>query len=202
MRLNRERIVAAALELLEEEGLERLTLRRLAARLGVQSPSLYWHVNNKRELLDELAEEMLARRFPELPEPDPTADWRSWLCTIALDYRSAMLVWRDGGLVAAGVNPRRAATFARLSAHVLEQLVETYGLEAAEAALAMSTVFIYTTGVVIEEQTSPSRAELASEGIALDAHLEEGLKAEVAELQEQTTTSEEWFRCAVRWILR
>lgn len=202
MRLTRALIVNAALELLEEEGLERLTLRRLAGRLGVQAPSLYWHVKNKRELLDELAEEMLAREFRELPEPGAGQDWRDWLLKIALGYRTALLAWRDGGLVAAGVNPRRAPTFARLSAHVLGHLRRTYGLEIKEAALAASTVFIYTAGSVIEEQTSPPPAELRAEGIAMADYLDGELRAELAGLQDPALEAEDWFSEAVGWILR
>src|ERR1700760_3630975 len=55
MPVTRERIVAVALELLDEGGLDGLTLRRLADRLGIRAPTLYWHVRNKRELLDLLA---------------------------------------------------------------------------------------------------------------------------------------------------
>ena len=51
----REEIVAAARELLEEEGAEALTMRRLAKRLGIQAPSLYKHLPDKRELEVALA---------------------------------------------------------------------------------------------------------------------------------------------------
>ena len=45
--INKERIVAAALELLNDKGMDALTVRALAARLDVQAPALYWHVRNK-----------------------------------------------------------------------------------------------------------------------------------------------------------
>jgi len=49
-------VVLVALKLLDEVGLDGLTLRRLAAELGVQAPALYWHFANKRELLDHMAQ--------------------------------------------------------------------------------------------------------------------------------------------------
>ena len=54
-RLDRERIVRRALDLLDEAGLDGLTVRRLASDLGVQDAALYWHVPSKAALLDEMA---------------------------------------------------------------------------------------------------------------------------------------------------
>ena len=48
MALDRERIVAEAVALLDADGLEHVTLRKLAARLGAQAPTLYWHMKNKQ----------------------------------------------------------------------------------------------------------------------------------------------------------
>src|SRR6266700_1261838 len=52
--LSRERLVAAALELIHEEGIEALSMRGLADRLEVKAASLYWHVRDRRELLELL----------------------------------------------------------------------------------------------------------------------------------------------------
>ncbi|MDF2848837.1 MAG: TetR family transcriptional regulator, partial [Oerskovia sp.] len=58
-RLDRERVVRAALALLDEVGLDGLTLRRLAQDLGVKAPALYWHFASKADLLHEMAATML-----------------------------------------------------------------------------------------------------------------------------------------------
>ena len=54
--LTRERLVEAALELINQEGLDALSMRALADRLDVKAASLYWHVRDRRELLELLAE--------------------------------------------------------------------------------------------------------------------------------------------------
>lgn len=54
--LNQERIVKTALELIDRDGLEATTMRRLAEELGVQAPSLYNHMRSKETLLDAVAE--------------------------------------------------------------------------------------------------------------------------------------------------
>src|SRR5207253_9006720 len=59
--LSRERLVDSALELINEEGLEGLSMRALADRLEVKASSLYWHVRDRGELLELLAESMLER---------------------------------------------------------------------------------------------------------------------------------------------
>ena len=54
--LSRERIVATAVELLDDQGFDGLTMRRLADRLGSGVMSLYWHVDNKEEVFDQALE--------------------------------------------------------------------------------------------------------------------------------------------------
>ena len=74
--LQRDAIVAAARALIVEDGLEALSLRRLAAQLGVTAPALYAHVRDKRDLLRALAEgefETLVARFDAITDPDPIA---------------------------------------------------------------------------------------------------------------------------------
>src|SRR4051794_24326533 len=76
--LTRDDVVRAAVEVLDDEGLPGLTLRAVATRLGVSAPTLYWHVKDKRHLLDLVAEQVLAD-LPEAsrpPRPDePVWDW-------------------------------------------------------------------------------------------------------------------------------
>src|SRR5262245_39701233 len=72
--LTREQIVRAAIELADAEGLEALTMRRLATKLGAGAMSLYWHIPNKDDLLDL----MLDAAFGEVDLPErPSGDWRA-----------------------------------------------------------------------------------------------------------------------------
>ena len=59
MRLRREHVVDVAIALLDADGLDALTMRKLATRLGVQAGALYWHFANKRALLDAMADRFL-----------------------------------------------------------------------------------------------------------------------------------------------
>src|ERR1700749_541156 len=79
MPVNREQIVTVALDLLDEQGLAGLTLRELAARLGIRAPTLYWHVRDKRELLDLLAAAIMDEALAAWREPQPGQPWGEWL---------------------------------------------------------------------------------------------------------------------------
>src|SRR5215469_11778255 len=102
MRLERRMVVHAALQLLDEVGLERLTTRRLAEALGVQGPALYWHFKNKQELIDEMARALIARAYGPI---QPGQFWADWLAEGARRLRQAMLSYKDGARLLAGFRP-------------------------------------------------------------------------------------------------
>ena len=88
--LDRERITAVSVLLLDAEGLAKFSMRRLAAELGVTAMSLYWYVDTKDDLL-ELA---LDAVFGEVRVPDMTdeaADWRDQLRELAASYRTVLV---------------------------------------------------------------------------------------------------------------
>ncbi|MEU6041354.1 TetR/AcrR family transcriptional regulator C-terminal domain-containing protein [Actinomadura sp. NPDC047616] len=85
--LTRERIVAEAVALLDEEGPDRLTMRRLAERLGTGSTTLYWHVETKDDVLDLALDAILG----EFPVPARTGDWRADATALLAEWRAAML---------------------------------------------------------------------------------------------------------------
>ncbi|QPP09611.1 TetR/AcrR family transcriptional regulator [Streptomyces bathyalis] len=86
--LNRERIVACALALVDAEGLQAVSTRRLAAELGVSGPSLYNHFRNKDEILDAAADTVCAQ--VEVSMFADGTDWREALVQWARSYRAAL----------------------------------------------------------------------------------------------------------------
>ncbi|MBB4935539.1 TetR/AcrR family tetracycline transcriptional repressor [Lipingzhangella halophila] len=150
--MDRQSIVHAALELLDEAGLDGLTVRRLATRLGVRSPALYWHVRNKQELLDEMAQELQARQ--DLGPPRAGEPWREWLTRRARERRRILLSRRDGARLVAATRPTAAAVNgfdAELAA-----LVDR-GFTPVRAMRAIVLLGHYITGFVLEEQADQQR---------------------------------------------
>jgi len=99
--LDQAQIVRAALALLDQVGLDELTMRRLAERLGVRAASLYRHVRNKDELLVLLGDEISG----EIPFPNPGASWRDQLIEAAWNVRRGLAAHRDGARVLASTAP-------------------------------------------------------------------------------------------------
>jgi AcrR family transcriptional regulator len=99
--LDRDRLVREALALLDEVGLDDLSMRRLADRLGVTAASLYWYVRNKDELLALLADAISG----EISLPDTGLPWREALEAGARNLRRVALSHRDAARVLAATMP-------------------------------------------------------------------------------------------------
>jgi AcrR family transcriptional regulator len=90
--LTREAIVKAAIEVLDAEGLDGFSMRRVAERLDTGAASLYWHVGSKDGLLDLILDEVIGEQ--QIPDPDPER-WREQLKEVAREMRAAILRHRD-----------------------------------------------------------------------------------------------------------
>ncbi|MFI2372592.1 TetR/AcrR family transcriptional regulator [Streptomyces sp. NPDC018833] len=88
--LSRELIVETASALVDAEGLDAVSTRRLAAELGVSGPSLYNHFRNKDEILDAVADAVSAQVDLSMFVEDDARDWRTALHDYAVSYRAAL----------------------------------------------------------------------------------------------------------------
>ena len=84
--LNREHVLAAAVDLADAEGLEAVTMRRLGERLGVEAMSLYNHVANKDDLLDGMEDAVLG----EIDLAEERADWKTAMRQRAVSVREVL----------------------------------------------------------------------------------------------------------------
>jgi AcrR family transcriptional regulator len=85
--LTRERVVAAGIELADRDGIESISMRRLAQELGVEAMSLYTHVRNKDDLLDGMVDAVIGK----IPTSADGADWKTSLRQMLLAARSVVL---------------------------------------------------------------------------------------------------------------
>jgi TetR/AcrR family transcriptional regulator, tetracycline repressor protein len=152
--LTQEQVVTRAVELLAEAGLQALTLRRLAGELGVSAPTLYWHVRDKRQLLDLMAEALVARAGRRSPAPAHGQPWWDWLAERArLQYR-ALVSHRDAALVVAGNRPTEASL--PEIEQVLASLVAA-GFPPIEAGRTVLSIANYVIGCAVERQAEAAR---------------------------------------------
>jgi AcrR family transcriptional regulator len=173
--LDRDEVVRVALHLLDEVGLDGLTMRSLAERLGVKAASLYWHLRDK----DELAELLLEAINAEIPEPEPGLPWREQLEHQAWAWRQVLRKHRDAARLAMGRFVMRPQTLRRI-----EQVLATLraaGFSDADTASAAYIFSNFVPGFVAEETTGrpagrpPTQPALAVQGPAVEqARLEVG----------------------------
>lgn len=147
--LSRERIVAAAIALADERGEAGVTMRAVAARLGVEAMSLYNHVPGRDGILDGMVDAV----FDEIELPTPTADWKRAMRDRASSARGVLHrhPWAIGLL-----DSRRQPGPATLRHHdaVLGAL-RAGGLSVAMTAHAVSLIDSYLYGFVLQELSLP-----------------------------------------------
>ena len=142
--LSRERIVATAVELLDAQGIDGLTIRRLADRLGSGVMSLYWHIDNKEDVFDLALDAVLEYRGP--PQSAESRDWRGEVVHMLEDWRASMLhhPW------SASLLPRRALGPNILSRlELLSKTLSTAGVADADLNAALWSLWNYVMGATI-----------------------------------------------------
>ena len=180
--LDLDRVVAAAFAQLEEDGLERLSMRRLGSRLGVQAPALYWHIGDKAELLGLMAREIYAGAYAAVPQE---TDWRAWLLAFGRALRTAFAGHRDAArlcAVARGPSDPDIGEHARRIAAPLVAL----GLNQASALSCEASVISFALGWASFEANGPMHDYL-DEMLNFDESFERGLKALVRGFEEMTS---------------
>jgi AcrR family transcriptional regulator len=143
--LSRGRLVSESLGLVQAEGLDVLSMRRLADRLNVKAASLYWHVRDRRELLELLAESILGR-----VAASRAGAWRPALLGTAAALRAVVTSQRDANRILLEVPDSLAASATHAT---LKGQLEAGGLPAAEAyeVALMAMVHVIASAAPIQE---------------------------------------------------
>jgi len=147
MRIQRDQVVTTALALLAKDGLEGLTMRKLAQVLHIQAPSLYWHFDSKQALVDGIADALVEKVARDIPAGQP---WDTTLRQVAGELREALRTHRDGARVFAGTYVVTDNVM-----RVGEAMIAACVQAGADTALATDTTFsvlYYVLGLVMEEQ--------------------------------------------------
>ncbi len=163
--LSRSRIVAAAVRVLDRDGVEGLSMRTLAQELHTAATSLYRHVHNKGELLDLTVDAVMA----EVALPPAGTDWRTALRLVAMDLRRVLMSHRDAAVLHGSrmaIGPNALSRMEYLCSTLLAA-----GFSEEEAAAAGATIINYTVGSVLGEVMPTSALEAS--GYTWDQFAEE-----------------------------
>lgn len=145
--LDRDQVVASLQNLARRVGVQRVTMRELAAELGAAVPSVYYHVPGKRAALDLLAESVLA----DIPEPG-SGSWHARLVELYCSSREVLLgVSGIAGVLQTNGDGECARRLDRLS----RELIAQSGLTESVANAAHAVLYTYLLGSVSLEESRP-----------------------------------------------
>ena len=152
----REPAVRAGLKLLDEHGLDGLTLGAIAKELNVRAPTLYWRFSSKQDLVDAMATQIIADWISPLALPVRGDGWRSWTIRFATTFRASLKRHRDGARLVAGTFLNDGVDLDAME-HGL-RVYEDAGIRVGDAILCCRTLYDYVVGFTIEEQAVVSQA--------------------------------------------
>jgi TetR/AcrR family transcriptional regulator, tetracycline repressor protein len=157
--LRREDVLSGALDLLDAEGLDALTMRRLAASLHVQAGALYWHFDCKRALVDAMADRLAA----DVGGPGTTGDgtWDEQLTKLAMRLRRALLAHRDGARIVTETACAAGGANSLLVGRTSTELLIAAGFPPEQAVWLTFALIHYVLGQTMGEQ---ARAEFVARG--------------------------------------
>jgi AcrR family transcriptional regulator len=173
--ISRDAIVDAALAVLDEAGIDGLTLRAVAARLDVKAPALYWHVRDKKALLDEMGtrvwSEIGQTAGGHLTGDGGSDDWRRALVAYADATRRGLLAHRDGARAFSGTYLTDPTVLQRQEESLAWMQTQGFSIGATTDAVSILTAFV--VGTCIEEQeraqAPEGRYDIAIRDRAVDA---------------------------------
>lgn len=156
--LERDKVLDATLDLLNEVGFEGLTLRRVADKLGVKAAALYWHFESKQDLINHLAGRIFTREFDTTEAKIDQYTWREILTGMGHGFCSALMRYRDGATVIANADMSNINGSFEGRKLVISALLRK-GLPEGVIFTAMFSIIRYTLGYVFEEQSDPRAAK-------------------------------------------
>jgi TetR/AcrR family tetracycline transcriptional repressor len=154
--VTRKRIVQGALDVLEEQGFDGLTMRALADRLGIKAASLYNHINDKDELLALMADAICAA----IPDLDRLRPWREQAETMARQVRRTLMAHRDGARLLAATPP-----VGRHRIRLIEQVLHALKGAGFSPSMIADGAFVmnsYVVGFVLDETLGVPRDAAAA----------------------------------------
>jgi AcrR family transcriptional regulator len=157
--LDRDQIATAGLRIVDEEGAEAMSLRRLADELGVAPMSIYWHVKDKAELLELIGHQV----FAEIEIPPLRGDWRDQL----RDVHRAMLagVLRHPNTTDILIGRARYGSGGLALFERILSILLAAGFSPESAFDAYSSLYLFTLGFTATAGRSPEFREIQRQGV-------------------------------------
>ena len=178
-KISRETVLDTAMRIVEEHGLAALSMRRLAAELGVAVTGIYWHVGNREVLIGQLVERVVGR-LGDITAAGSTPEQR----IVAVGRRLRRLIHDHPHMIALVYEHGQTALMMLPAERALAREIGAAGLQGTAGALAVRAVLHHVVGYVLLERAvshspeqHPSAAELWDGEVGADAALAQALSA-------------------------
>ena len=175
--LTREMLTAAALRIVDRDGLDALSMRRLGSELGVDPMAAYRHIPNKGALLDEVVEAVMSEI--DIDAVDASLPWQDQLRALALSYLAALMAHPHAAPLIAERSLRTAGSL-RVVERALRIMTDA-GAKLADAVATIDAIGLLSSGIAQAASASPASAEVAGEPLAGLSPAEFPLLARAAE---------------------
>jgi len=142
--LTRETIVEKALEILDTDGVDGISMRRLGEALGVEAMALYHHFPNKDAILDGVAARIIEETGPAMPLEEAASDWKAVMLSGPASAGRALTAHPKAGWLFLGRQYSTATSLQMLEAPL--QILHTAGFRGQELVDAAHAIFAYTAG--------------------------------------------------------
>lgn len=161
--LSVQKIIETSISLINENGLEALTMRKLAAKLNVQASAVYWHVKNKEKLLQLLSVHISKK----ISFPEEHLEWKAKLTHLAIENRNAMSSIRNGPEIMMQTIPtdpyRLSLIDYMIKILVQEGFSHLQSLEIVNVINNYTIMFTMDEMIQLEQQSNPSTQEYIQE---------------------------------------
>ncbi len=154
--LSRDRVLRAALDVVDREGVEALSMRRLGRELSVEAMSLYGHVESKDDLIEGVVEQVFREIPPIVPGEGPDS-WQDRIRSHAAAYREVLLAHPNAVRLVAGRPLVTEGTAAYVDSALAELMAMGFDLALADRVLGVIAAF--TLGQVAEQVGDRVRAD-------------------------------------------
>lgn len=189
----REAVVEASLRIIDIEGLEALSLPRLARELNVQPPSLYHHFEDKADILRAVARALVLET--RMPDPKSVPNWIEWFVALSLAFRQAMVQHRNAVPLMFQYMPRDVQTHSYSNGAAF---LSEMGMSAEQVVLILDGLDKLTLGAAMTEATRGAD-ESARPFVDADPSMDADLaRAAAANQRSNRAVFAESIRCFLR----
>lgn len=155
MKLEKQQVIDAAFDLLNEVGIEKFNLRALAAKLSVSATALYWHFSDKDQLISHMVSRIYAKAYHAI---GTQLTWQEALQDFGMELKSTIMSYRDAARLCAIAKPE--STDLEHNTRKISDPLKKFGLSVSQAISYEASIISFVLGWSVYKQNQQTSAHL------------------------------------------